>query len=378
MDRGDKFQYEPTTILHPGEFLMEYIDANGWSQRDLARRSGLTPKTVSEICNGKGPITPPTSLALERVFQRPAHFWLNLQRQYDEAEARRREQSKLRQWTDWIRKFPVKEMKRYGWLEWEGTPEDKVSELLNFFGVSSPDSWDAVWQASNVAYRQTRRFFTTAEAVSAWSRAAELEAEQLEFEILDFNEERLRSLLRDLRYQTTQPAEKFIPEVQQLCASAGVVVVWIPELPQTGISGCARWLSEKKALVALTLRYKTDDQVWFTFFHEIAHVLLHRRRYCFIMDNAEQDLADNVIDPSMKREEEEANRFSEDTLIPPSELQAFITRNNFSNQEIKQFSAKIGIGPGIVVGRLQREEILGYHAGNALKRKFQWTVGERD
>jgi len=96
------------------------------------------------------------------------------------------------------------------------------------------------------------------------------------------------------------------------------------------------------------------------------------------MDNAEQDLADNVVDPGMKREEEEANRFSEDTLIPPSELHAFITRNNFSNQEIKQFSAKIGVGPGIVVGRLQREEILGYHAGNALKRRFNWTVEETD
>ena len=89
MDSNTSF--EPTAVPHPGETVQEYLDFLGWSQRDLARRTGLTPKTISEICNGKGPITPTTALAFEKAFQRPAHFWLNLQRQYDEVEARRRE-----------------------------------------------------------------------------------------------------------------------------------------------------------------------------------------------------------------------------------------------------------------------------------------------
>ena len=50
-----------------GETIVEYLEFNGWTQRDLARRTGLTPKTVSEICNGKAPITPSTALALEKV-----------------------------------------------------------------------------------------------------------------------------------------------------------------------------------------------------------------------------------------------------------------------------------------------------------------------
>ncbi|SRR6266536_50609 len=376
MDNRKQIQYEPMSILHPGEFLMEYIESNGWSQRDLARRTGLTPKTISEICNGKAPVTPSTSLALERVLQRPAHFWLNLQRQFDEAEARERERSKFKQWADWVDKFPIREMKKYGWLELEGTKEGKLEALLNFFGVSSPDSWDAVWRATNVAYRQTRRFRTTPEAVSAWARAAELEGEQLDIEIDDFNESHLRSLLETLRHQTKEPAEKFVPAVQQLCATAGVAVVWVPELPHTGISGCARWLTDKRALVALTLRYKTDDQMWLTFFHEIAHILLHNKKRCFIMDNADQDLADNVIDPQMQSEEEEANRFAEDTLIPPGELFEFIKRSNFTLDSIKRFSDKLNVGPGVVVGRLQRDEILGYHQANGLKRRFNWTIRE--
>src|SRR6267378_2848582 len=105
MDSDARRAHEPATVLHPGETVAEYLEFNGWSQRDLARRAGLTPKTISEICNGKAPITPPSALAFERVLQRPARFWLNLQRQYDEAEARQQDLAKSAQWVDWAHKF---------------------------------------------------------------------------------------------------------------------------------------------------------------------------------------------------------------------------------------------------------------------------------
>src|SRR5438093_6207117 len=103
---------QATAIPHPGDVVAEYLEFHGWAQRDLARRSGLTPKTISEICNGKAPITPPTALAFERVFRRPAHLWLSLQRHFDEAEARRRDLALSSKWDDWVRNFPLKEMKR--------------------------------------------------------------------------------------------------------------------------------------------------------------------------------------------------------------------------------------------------------------------------
>lgn len=88
MNKPERLNYEPARVPHPGDMVAEYLEHHAWTQRELARRSGLTPKTISEICSGKGPITPPTALAFEKVFRRPAHFWLNLQRQFDEAEAR--------------------------------------------------------------------------------------------------------------------------------------------------------------------------------------------------------------------------------------------------------------------------------------------------
>jgi len=42
-----------------------------------------------------------------------------------------------------------------------------------------------------------------------------------------------------------------------------------------GICGATQRLTPTKALIQLSLRYKTGDQLWFTFFHEAGHILLH-------------------------------------------------------------------------------------------------------
>lgn len=360
--------YNPATVAHPGETIVEYLEFNGWTQRDLSRRTGLTPKTVSEICNGKAPITPSTALTLEKVLKRPAHFWLNLQRQFDEAQARSQVTAKLSDWKEWAEKFPIKVLKRYDWLEMEGPHHSEVSALLNFLGVSSPESWSSVWEASNVAYRQTRKFRTTVEAISAWVRAAELLGGQIKVE--EFNEGRLIASLEALRQLSRISIEKSIPQMQDLCAAAGVAAVIVPELPHTGISGCARWLSDKKALIGLTLRYRTDDQFWFTFFHEVGHILLHKKQHTFILDNAAENLTDSVVDPEMQRNEEEANRFASDTLIPSDALGWFVQQKDFSNDAIHRFAEEQSIGPGIVVGRLQHERLLSFHQGHDLKQRL--------
>jgi len=366
--------FVPDTVPHPGETVVEYLEFHGWSQRDLARRTGLTPKTISEICNGKAPITPSTALALEKVFQRPAHLWINLQSQFDEAEARQRQLTRSQQWREWVRGFPIGEMKQLKYSLPEGASD--VDTLLQFFGVASPESWRSVWDASSVAYRQTRVFEAREQAVAAWVREVEIVASGLVCE--DFDEQRLRASLGALRQLTRERAGGILDPMQSICASTGVAVVLVPALRHTGISGCARWLSSKRALIGLTLRYKTDDQLWFSFFHELGHILLHKHKHSFVIDNAAEDLGDQVVDPEMERYEEEANRFAADTLIPPAALGEFVRRGVLTNESIHDFSERIGVGPGIVVGRLQHDGILKHHQGNALKQKLGWSfTGER-
>ena len=365
----DKFTYTPISVGIPGEIVVEYLESLSWTQAELARRAGMTRKTISEVCNGKAKITPTTALAFEKTLGRPAHFWLALQVRYDEAKERQVERELSSNWSEWAKKFPVAEMKKRGWLP-KGRGANPA-DLLKYLGVSSPDSWNAVWKAQNVAYRQTRAFETNDYAISAWLRAVEMNAEHVHVE--DFSEDALLSSLHELKACTRRTIDEALSDVERILAKCGVALVLVPALPKTGISGCTRWISKKKAIVALTLRYKWDDQIWFTLFHGLGHVLLHRGKHAFILDNPQDQLTDVVVDPEMRAVEEEANRFAADIMIPPDLLQQFLSFGVLNTEYVEQFAQAIGVGPGIVIGRLQHDGVLEPHVGNALKQRVNWS-----
>lgn len=79
-------------MTHPGEMLSEYVNDlyPYMTQRDLARRLGVTPKHVCELFAGRARITIDLALKLELVLGRPAHFWTALQQRYDLAKARKK------------------------------------------------------------------------------------------------------------------------------------------------------------------------------------------------------------------------------------------------------------------------------------------------
>jgi hypothetical protein len=120
----------------------------------------------------------------------------------------------------------------------------------------------------------------------------------------------------------------------------------------TRACGATRWLNPQKALIQLSLRHKTDDHLWFAFFHESGHILLHGKRDVFLEGKGVAAVED-------LEKEEEANKFAADILIPPIELKRFLASGQQRTKVgIEQFAAEIGIAPGIVVGRLQHDGIL--------------------
>jgi HTH-type transcriptional regulator/antitoxin HigA len=115
--------------------------------------------------------------------------------------------------------------------------------------------------------------------------------------------------------------------------------------------------------VQLSLRYKTDDQFWFTLFHELAHVLLHGKKEVWIEDEVPGDAS--VEDPL----EQEANRFAAEVLIPRQHDRQLRTLRSLS--AVRAFADELGLAPGIVVGRLHRDGIIRYEVGQHLKRRLE-------
>jgi antitoxin HigA-1 len=69
---------------HPGEMLRaEFLEPLGLTQRELAKRLGVSYPRVNELVQGHRGITPDTALRLERLLGMDAQFWLNLQLAWD-------------------------------------------------------------------------------------------------------------------------------------------------------------------------------------------------------------------------------------------------------------------------------------------------------
>ncbi len=360
MAKAKSNTYMPDYLVTPGEVLGDYLEALGMSQAELAHRTGLAKKTINETIKGKSPISTETALKFERSLGRSAHFWNNLERQYQEDCARFAEEKRLRSCLNWLDKVPVGHLIRLGWIPKSTDKLSQLKETLLFFGVASPAQWEKVWRRHQVAYRQTQRFSACAEAVSAWLRKGEIESRQIDCR--PFDRTRFFEVLDQIRDLTIEPPDFFQKRLVELCASAGVAVVFIPELPKTGVYGATRWLGEK-AVIQLSLRYKSNDHLWFTFFHEAGHIIKHGRKAIFIEGNG--------LDGE---EEEEANAFARDRLIPPAQFRIFLSSwDGRSLAPIRAFARKINIAPGVVAGRLQFENLLPKSHGNKLKVFYRWS-----
>lgn len=80
--------YLAPIAIHPGETLTEELEYLNISQSELAARTGLTKKHISNIINGKSSITPDSALKFEKAIGLNARGMLNLQAAYEETLTR--------------------------------------------------------------------------------------------------------------------------------------------------------------------------------------------------------------------------------------------------------------------------------------------------
>ena len=357
--------FNPDWISPPGDTISDLLEEKELSQLDLAKRSGLSEKHVSRLINGKASISVDTALCLERVIGGSVNFWLSREAQY---RARLVEDSiyeDFKNWVPWLDQFPVKDLMSLGIIEKRRLiPSNKpkiVGEVLKFLGVASPDMWQSRQKSLlSVAFRRSLPDKARDGAIASWLRIGEREAETFDGGV--YKKSVFIKKLEFIRELTVQRSNDFSPLMKSACAEAGVVLAFVPALKGAHVSGAARWINKHRPLIQLSLYGKLNDRFWFSFFHEAAHIILHDKEMVFLDDAIKND--ENI--------EAEANTWASDFLIPKkykSELSDLYTR-----ESIKLFAEKIGIHPGIVVGRLQHEGVVPYRSGlNSLKTKFRFT-----
>lgn len=352
--------FTPDWVSPPGDTIANLLEERDWTQAQLADRLGYTKKHVSHLINGKAPITEETAIKLERVLGSTTGFWLNREAQYRAQLAEIDQEVRLQAWVSWLDKLPVHDLMNQGVITKRRLVAKHkpavVQDLLQFFGVASPEEWQRCYVGMEASFRRTRTEQSNVGAISAWLRQGEIEAEGLNCP--KYSKPKFQANVQAIRQLTVLSPKEFIPRVQQLCWDAGVVLFLVPAIPRAHTSGVARWLNPHKALIQLSLYGKTNDRFWFTFFHEAAHILLHSKKDIFLdeFDGGEK---------LESEQEKEADRWASKFLIP-SQYEAELPSLK-SKQAVSEFAEKLGIHPAIVVGRLQHDEVIPMNFMNGFK-----------
>lgn len=350
-------------VYHPGETLGEKLKEMGMSIKEFAVRTTKPEKTIIAVIKGSSSITSEMAVSFENVTKIPARVWLNMQRMYDEYQVRVRREKDATLSAEWMRKFPIAEMTNRGWIPLCQTVEQKVNTLYVYFGISSKKAWDDYYinQELKVAFRISLAHTKEPYAISAWLRQGELQASSIALNST-FSVNKLKSALQDIKKIMVEASEDFYDKLQNICASVGIKLINTQCLPKAPINGATRWINDTP-VIQLSNRYKRYDIFWFTFFHEIGHILLHGKKAIFLEESVSTGLE--------KDKEMEADAFAANILLSKEQEEYIVSNGNYTVKAISDAAKKFNTHPSVIVGRLQHLKLIKYWQDQSLMRKVE-------
>ena len=339
----------------PGSTIKEQLEYRGMSQKEFAARMDMSEKHISKLINGEVQLTPETAVKLEFVLGVPASFWNNLEAIYREKLIKVAAENSMDYDVEIAQNFPYSEMAKLGWVPEARNNNEKVINLRKYFEVIEIKLLDNN-QITRIACRRLAITEKSDLALLAWAQEAKIKSRSIKTSPI--NIKKLISVLPKIREMTLIKPEVFCLELKKELADCGIALVFVPHLKGSFLQG-ATFMDGNKIVVGLTARGKDADKFWFSLFHELAHIILGHV---------------NQLNGTTEDDEKKADSFASDTLIPETEFEIFKKEGDYSEGSVLSFSKKQKIAPGIVVGRMQKEGVIGYNKFNKLKEKYDIAI----
>lgn len=362
-------EFNPSWASAPGETIIDLLDEKGLSLDKFSSIIGKSSAYLQKLIDGSEVIDQSIAELLTTYLGASVSFWINRENQFRTDLERIAETKKKTDQRSWLSDISVSDLIKNGWVNADRTVSSRVKACLEFFDVASIDDWYTEYKTDlqAVSFRTSDAYEHKSGAVTAWLRYGKIKAKEIKCD--SWNPDLLTRSLPELRALTNEadPAV-FIPKLQEICAACGVAVVVAKAPSGCRASGATTFVEDDKALLLLSFRFRADDQLWFTFFHEIGHLLMHDPNALFLEDESEVTSI----------EEQEANDFSASLLIPEEyqhELYSLIapTKEWFNARKVMKFAKQLGISAGIVVGQLQHRDIIAHSRLNKLKNRYKWS-----
>lgn len=332
-------EYNDKVAFHPGYYLKEIVDESGLTQEDFAKRLGTTPKNLSILLKGEQSLSIDIAAKLSRLLGTSIAYWLNLQQAYDEKLAEIQSEEELKREREIFKLIDYKYFRDYFRLpDLPRRVDEQIKRVREFLSVSSL----TILESENLAvsFRSYSKNLSKSNKINANAMVQIAVNQTLKVEAPRYNKKKFEKAVAFALTQTRNH-EGFLPALQAAFEEAGVVLIVLPNLQNSGVNGASKKVDGKVMLMVNDRRHYADT-FWFTLFHEIGHIL-------------NGDLGISFSD----EKEGEADLYAQRMLIPQDRYESFIHQCGcFDESAIRLFADSIDRDPGIVLGRLQKDGIV--------------------
>lgn len=190
---------------------------------------------------------------------------------------------------------------------------DRLDDILDYFDVDSEDEIFSTSDNFAALFRRQNNIDVDPVNLYAWLRRGELDFNRMN--LPEYNEIALRNWIDSGNWRHHIESSDYFHSLPSLMEPFGVALVLVPYLPKT-VYGSVRWFNGKP-LIQISDRNRDLATCWFTLFHELGHVLLHRN----------EDILEGQLNESkakLSKIEREANKFANTYLFNGDQLRKTI------------------------------------------------------
>lgn len=355
----------PDLLIHPGETIVDLLEERDITQKELAQRAGVSEAFLSDVIHGKKDISKGLAVGLEYAFGVPSTFWLNLQANYDAELLSLQEEDSVQEDEKVILKDlheVVEYLKKQNVIAGESTPEQIVIRLRKVFRLSRLTGLRIL--APMGAFRMSENAAVNPTILGAWLCLCKF-YESENRSVSSFTPERSGELVSNLKGVMLTGGADLQKKLKVLFLDYGIDFTIMYNFKGAPVHGYISRKNDGAYRMVLTLRGVMADIFWFSLFHELGHIV-----------NGDIIKTGEYIDMQHSKSEEKerkADEFASRALLEEGSYQKFVDGKTYSYAAIRAYALTQNVPPYIVIGRLQKEEIIPWSWYQKYKTRYKWA-----
>lgn len=342
-------------LVHPGDQLLQELNARNLTQKDIAYAIDKPTPLINEIINHKRRFSAETSALLGVALGMAQDYWINLQSQYElacitEEKSYNEKVEFIQAWNRLKEIINISALKKRFNLE-DDTPQC-VKTIFDYFGVTNVEEFEQkAARVSSGYFRKSGKRTMDPKDLLTWTMVVKRESEEKEIEGRKFNKNCETQLLRELNGIFLKNIST-VEQTASVLEKYGIRFILEKKIDQMPVDGYSFWIGTNPT-IAMTGRFNRIDNFAFTLMHEIGHLMKHLSPKDGCSDSLDFYMSDAN---EYEARENEADEYAVQSLMGKTPIEELFSRcrNLYaSEKEVESFAKENNINKSIVAGQIR-------------------------